>query len=158
MGDSRWLDLHEKHEALMRSAVRKFRGTFLRSMGDGFVVTFGSSAAGVLAATDVIAGMRALGIELRAAVHIGDCELRGRRPGGIVFNVCARIIALAEPNEILVSRTVRDVAAGSSLTFKDRGAHVLRGVPGRWELYRALASREAIDEPRSCDLDLAVDQ
>lgn len=138
LGDQRWLDLQEQHESMTREAVRRFRGRYLRTTGDGFVVTFATCMAALLAARCIVESTRhAFGLDVRAALHSGECEIRGRRAGGVVFHICARIISLAQAGEILVSRAVREVAPASSVRFVDRGSHALKGLPGEWELYGA---------------------
>jgi class 3 adenylate cyclase len=138
LGDRRWLDLQEQHETMTREAVRQFHGHYLRSTGDGFVVTFGSCKAALLAALSIVEQTRdAFGLDVRAALHFGECEIRGRRAGGVVFHICARIIAYAQAGEILVSRAAREVAPTSAATFVDRGTYALKGLPGEWELYGA---------------------
>jgi class 3 adenylate cyclase len=143
LGDGRWLDLHERHETLVRSESHKLRGRYLRSTGDGFVLTFDRSIAGVLAAAAIIEGSRKLGLEVRTALHSGECEIRGGRPAGLVFHIGARIVALAEPGEILVSQTVRDVTASSHLQFCERGSYDLKGLPGKWDLFSATLPNRA---------------
>jgi class 3 adenylate cyclase len=137
LGDRRWLELQAQHETVVRSHLARFGGRHFRSTGDGFVVTFDSAAAAVHAAAAIIESSRPLGLEVRAAVHAGECETHAGRPAGLVFHICSRIMNLARGNEILVSRTIRDVAAGANLAFLERGSHELRGLPGMWELYRA---------------------
>jgi len=149
LGDRQWLELEERHEAIAREAIRKFHGTHVLRTGDGFVVTFTDCLSGLSAARYVVERTHDLGIDIRAALHCGECEMRGRRPGGIAFHICARIMALATAGEILVSRAVREVAPTADITFVDRGRHALRGLPGEWELYRAQeAERTTVQVPR----------
>jgi class 3 adenylate cyclase len=135
MGDRAWRELLERHDALMRQELDRHRGREVKTMGDGFLATFDGPARGIrcaLSARDVI---RDLGVEIRAGLHTGECEVMGDDIGGIAVNIGARVGSAAGPGEVLVSRTVTDLVAGSGIEFTDRGSHALKGVPGDWQLY-----------------------
>jgi len=106
-------------------------------MGDGFFATFDGPARAVRCAQRICEAVRAIGLTVRAGVHTGECERAGEKLGGIAVHIGARVMAHAQPGEVLVSRTVRDLVAGSGLTFAERGTHELKGVPGEWNLYAA---------------------
>jgi len=135
MGDQRWRDLLVSHDALVRGELARFRGREVKQVGDGFLATFDGPARGIRCARAIRDGVRALGIEIRAGLHTGECEYVGDDVGGIAVHIGARVAASAQPGEVLVSGTVRDLVAGSGLRFGDRGAHQLRGVPGEWRLF-----------------------
>lgn len=139
LGDRGWADLLERHHALVRNQLDRFRGHELDTAGDGFLASFDGPARAVASASAIIEAVRALGLTLRAGVHTGECEQVGGKLGGITVHVGARIAALAQPGEILVSSVVRDLVAGSGITFHDRGMHTLKGVPDQWRLYAAEA-------------------
>ncbi|HEY5977305.1 MAG TPA: adenylate/guanylate cyclase domain-containing protein [Solirubrobacterales bacterium] len=134
LGDGRWRELLEAHDDAVRAQLERFRGTEVKNTGDGFLATFDGPARGIDCAREIAAAMRPLGIEVRAGLHTGECEVRGGDIGGITVNIGARISALAGPGEVLVSSTVRDLVVGSKLEFDERGSHTLKGVPGQWEL------------------------
>jgi class 3 adenylate cyclase len=108
-------------------------------MGDGFLVTFDGPARGIRCARSIATDVQTLGVQVRAGLHTGECELIGDDVGGIAVNIGARVGGLAAGGEVLVSRTVKDLVVGSGIEFEDRGAHRLKGVPGEWELF-AVAS------------------
>ncbi len=143
LGDSDWLVLLEAHEAMIRFEVARFAGRFLSSAGDGVVASFVSAAAGVRCAASIVEKSRAFGLQVRSGLHSGDAERRGRRLGGIVFHVGARVMGLAGASEVLVSRTVTDLVNGAGFVFARRGNHRLKGLPGEWPLY-ALAGRRTL--------------
>jgi class 3 adenylate cyclase len=107
----------------------------VKTTGDGMLALFNGPARGVRCAEAVRDAVGELGIEIRAGLHVGECELRGDDVGGLAVHIAARVAGLARPGEILVSRTVRDLVAGSGLRFAERGEHELKGVPDRWPLY-----------------------
>jgi class 3 adenylate cyclase len=115
--------------------MRRFGGREIDTAGDGFFVTFGSPGAAIRFARGAVAAVGALGVEARAGLHIGECEVHGGHVSGIGVHIGARIVALAAAGEVLVSRTLRDLVAGSDVRLLDRGLHGLKGVPGRWHLY-----------------------
>lgn len=135
LGDRRWRQLLDRHDEVVRHALAVGSGREIKSTGDGFVATFDGPARAIRCAASVRAQLRALGLEIRAGLHAGEMELRGNDVGGIAMHIGARIESLADPGEILVSRTVRDLVAGSGLEFASRGEHQLKGVPDAWEIY-----------------------
>ena len=135
MGDRDWRSLIERHDELMRREIERHRGRAVKTMGDGFLATFDGPARGIRCAMSAREAVRKLGIEIRAGLHTGEVEVIGDDIGGIAVNIGARVGAAAGPGEVLVSRTVTDLVAGSGIAFSDRGAHALKGVPGEWQLY-----------------------
>jgi class 3 adenylate cyclase len=135
MGDRRWRDLVEEHDRLVRARLERYRGQEVKSLGDGFLATFDGPGRAIRCAADLRDGVRRLGLELRAGLHTGECEVAGGDIRGIAVNIGARVGATAGPGEVLVSQTVKDLVAGSGLDFEDRGEHELKGVPGSWRLY-----------------------
>jgi class 3 adenylate cyclase len=141
LGDRRWAHLLRAHHARVRELLAAYEGREVDDAGDGFFATFPVASAGVRCATDVAASLRELGLSVRAGLHTGECVQDRGRLRGIAVHVAARVVCRAGRSEVLVTRTVRDVVAGSELEFEDRGSHELRGLPGRWALY---AVREGI--------------
>jgi class 3 adenylate cyclase len=139
LGDRGWRELIERHDALMRRELERHRGREVKTMGDGFLATFDGPARGIRCATSAREAVRELGIEIRAGLHTGECEVMGDDIGGIAVSIGARVGAAAGPGEVLVSRTVTDLVAGSGIEFADRGVHPLKGVPGEWQLYAVAA-------------------
>jgi class 3 adenylate cyclase len=137
LGDRRWRDLLEAHHAAVRHELSRFGGREIDTAGDGFLAAFDGPARAVRAACAIRDSVRGLGLELRAGLHTGECELMNGKVGGIAVHTGARVAALAGPGEVLVSSTVRDLVAGSGLEFEERGEHELKGVPGTWRLYAA---------------------
>jgi class 3 adenylate cyclase len=137
LGDRAWKDLLNRHHSLVRQELERFRGRELDTAGDGFFATFDGPARGVRCALAVRDVVRTLGIDIRAGVHIGECEVIGDKVGGIAVHTAARIMARSKPGGVLVSRTVKDLVAGSGLVFKEAGRHALRGVAEEWDLYFA---------------------
>ena len=135
LGDRRWRDLIESHDALVRRQLERHRGRAVKTLGDGFLATFDGPARGIRCAQAIREGVRALGVEIRAGLHTGELEVMGDDVGGMAVNIGARVGAKAEPGEVLVSSTVTDLVVGSGLEFTERGTHVLKGVPGEWRLY-----------------------
>ncbi len=135
IGDHRWRDLLDAHDAVVRKQVDLFRGRVIKSTGDGALATFDGPARAILCARAIRDGLSRLGIEVRAGLHTGELELREDDVGGIAVNIGARISALAGRGEVLVSRTVKDLVVGSGIQFVDRGVHALKGVPDEWEIY-----------------------
>jgi pimeloyl-ACP methyl ester carboxylesterase len=138
-GDRQWRELLDAHDEISVSEVERFGGRRVKTTGDGMLAVFDGPARGVHCAEAVREGVTDLGIEIRAGVHVGECELRGDDLGGLAVHIGARVAELAGPGEILVSRTVRDLVAGSGLRFAARGEHELKGVPDRWPLYAVAA-------------------
>ncbi len=137
-GDSAWRDLLQKHHALVRSLLARYRGREVDTAGDGFFATFDGPARAIRCARAIVDGVRGLGMEIRAGLHTGECETIAGKVGGIAVDIGARVAALAGPNEVLVSGTVKDLVAGSGLVFEDAGDHQLKGIPDRWHLYRVV--------------------
>jgi class 3 adenylate cyclase len=135
LGDRRWRDLLTRHDELSRAQVARFRGRPVKSLGDGWLATFDGPARAIRCALALQAAVRELGIELRAGLHTGECEAIGDDLGGLAVHIGARVGALAEPQEVLVSGTVKDLVVGSGIDFADRGEHALKGVPGTWRLW-----------------------
>jgi pimeloyl-ACP methyl ester carboxylesterase len=134
LGDRRWHDLLDNHHAAVRRELGRFRGREIDTAGDGFLAAFDGPARAVRCACSISDAVRPLGIEVRAGLHTGECEVMGDKLGGIAVHIGARVAALASASEVLVSSTVRDLVAGSGLTFRDRGVRALKGVPGNWQL------------------------
>jgi class 3 adenylate cyclase len=139
MGDRDWHALLDAHDAVVRSQLTRFRGREVNTSGDGFLAMFDGPQRAIRCAMSIRDAVRALGIEVRAGLHTGECEVRGDDIGGIGVHIGARVSALAGANDVLVSSTLRDLVIGSGLEFEDRGAYELRGVPGEWHLF-AVAS------------------
>jgi class 3 adenylate cyclase len=146
LGDARWRDLLERHDALVRERVNAAGGRVIKSLGDGALATIPGPARAIRCAEDLLRESKTLGLQLRAGVHTGECEAIGDDLGGLAVHIGARVAAQAAPGEVLVSGTVKDLVAGSDLRFGDRGEHELKGVPGSWHLY-ALAAGDARGEP-----------
>jgi class 3 adenylate cyclase len=139
MGDRDWHALLDAHDAVVRSQLARFRGREVNTSGDGFLVMFDGPQRAIRCAMAIRDAVKTLGIEVRAGLHTGECEVRGDDIGGIGVHIGARVSALAGANDVLVSSTLRDLVIGSGLEFEDRGAHQLKGVPGEWRLF-AVAS------------------
>jgi class 3 adenylate cyclase len=139
LGDRAWKDLVMRHHGMVRSALGRWRGVENDTAGDGFYATFDGPARAIRCAMEVTEGVRELGIEIRAGVHTGECELIDGKIGGITVSIGARVAATAGASEVRVSQTVKDLVAGSGLTFEDAGEHELKGVPDRWHLYRVVS-------------------
>jgi class 3 adenylate cyclase len=143
LGDARWRTLLDEHNRIVRRQIEEHRGREVKTVGDGFVVTFDGPARAIWCAGAITAAVRELGIQVRVGIHTGEVELLGDDIGGMAVHIGARVAALAGPDEVLVTRTVRDLVAGSGIAFADRGAHELKGVPGEWDLLAVAA-----DAPR----------
>ncbi len=135
LGDQRWRELLNSHHALVRKQLAFFRGQEIDTTGDGFLATFDGPARAIRCACAISDGVRNLGLQVRAGLHTGECELIGHNVGGIAVHIGARVLSQANPNEVIVSSTVKDLVAGSGIPFEDRGLHALKGVPGEWRLY-----------------------
>ncbi|WP_445221511.1 adenylate/guanylate cyclase domain-containing protein [Bradyrhizobium sp. Pa8] len=135
LGDLRWRDLLDTHHTAIRRSLSRFRGHEIKTTGDGVLATFDGPARGVRCACAIADELRPLGIEVRAGLHTGECEVIGEDIGGIAVHIGARVAALATASEVLVSGTVKDLVAGSGLRFCDRGNHLLKGVPGDWRIF-----------------------
>jgi class 3 adenylate cyclase len=139
MGDRDWRALLDAHDVIVRSQLARFRGREVKTSGDGFLAMFDGPQRAIRCAMAIRNAVQALGIQVRAGLHTGECEVRGEDIGGIGVHIGARVNALAGPNDVLVSSTLRDLVIGSGLEFEERGAHELKGVPGEWRLF-AVAS------------------
>jgi class 3 adenylate cyclase len=139
MGDRDWHALLDAHDAIVRVQLNRFRGREVNTSGDGFLAMFDGPQRAIRCAMAIRDAVQTLGIQVRAGLHTGECEIRGDDIGGIGVHIGARVSALAGPNEVLVSSTLRDLVIGSGLEFEDRGTHQLKGVPGEWRLF-AVAS------------------
>jgi class 3 adenylate cyclase/pimeloyl-ACP methyl ester carboxylesterase len=139
IGDRDWHALLDAHDAVIRAQLSRFRGREVSTAGDGFLAMFDGPQRAIRCAMSIRDAVQALGIEVRAGLHTGECEVRGDDIGGIAVHIGARVSALAGANDVLVSSTLRDLVIGSGLEFEDRGAHQLKGVPGEWRLF-AVAS------------------
>jgi class 3 adenylate cyclase len=135
LGDRGWLELLERHHALVRRQLALFRGIEVDTAGDGFFASFDGPARAVRCARAIVESVSELGLEVRAGLHTGECELADGKVAGIAVHTGARVAALAAPEEVLVSSTVKDLVAGSEILFEDRGSHTLTGIPGEWRLY-----------------------
>ncbi|MDT5367419.1 MAG: hypothetical protein QOC62_1850 [Mycobacterium sp.] len=139
IGDRDWHALLDAHDAVVRAQLARFRGREVNSTGDGFLAMFDGPQRAIRCAMAIRDAVQTLGIEVRAGLHTGECEIRGDDIGGIAVHIGARVSALAGPNDVLVSSTLRDLVIGSGLEFEERGTHELKGVPGEWRLF-AVAS------------------
>ena len=137
LGDQAWRDVLAEHHRIIRRELERFRGREVKTAGDGFLATFDGPARGIRCAQAVQAAVGPLGIAVRAGLHTGEVEVLGDDIGGIAVHIGARVAALAGPNEVVVSSTVKDLVAGSGITFVERGVHTLKGVPGEWRLFTA---------------------
>jgi len=135
VGDRRWRDVLEDHHAAIRRELSRFRGREIDTAGDGFFAIFDGPARAVRCACAITKGIKPLGLQVRAGLHTGECELIGEKVGGIAVHTCARVAAKATPGEVLVSRTVKDLVAGSGIEFVYRGIEHLKGIPGEWQLF-----------------------
>lgn len=141
LGDRRWRDVLAGYYGTARRELARFRGREVDTAGDGLFAAFDGPARAVRCAEAISAGVRSLGIEVRAGLHTGECEMIGDKVGGIAVHIGARVASLARPGEVLVSNTVKDLVAGSGLTFTERGVHALKGVPGEWPLFAVTQAR-----------------
>jgi class 3 adenylate cyclase/pimeloyl-ACP methyl ester carboxylesterase len=140
LGDDPWRELLEKFYLKVRDVLQQYRGREINTSGDGFLAAFDGPARAVRCAGAIRDAVRSLGLEVRCGLHTGECEIVGADLAGIAVHIGARVAGLAEPGEVLVSQTVRDLVAGSGLAFEARGTHVLKGVPSEWCLFRAVAA------------------
>jgi class 3 adenylate cyclase len=135
LGDRAWRRVLDEHDAMVRRHLARFRGREIKTLGDGFLATFDGPARAIRCGCAIRDEARQLGIEVRAGLHTGEIELRADDIGGVAVNIGSRVAALAGPAEVVVSRTVTDLVAGSGIGFEDRGEHELKGVPGIWRLF-----------------------
>jgi class 3 adenylate cyclase len=135
LGDRRWRELLEQHDQITCAEVARFKGRVVKHTGDGFLATFDGPTRAVRCAATLAERIPQLGIDVRSGLHTGECELRGDDIGGIAVHIGARVAALAGAGEVFVSNTVKDLVNGSGITFRDRGTHALKGLPGEWQLF-----------------------
>jgi class 3 adenylate cyclase len=135
LGDERWSELLSDHYKILRKELATFRGHEINTWGDGLVATFDGPARAIRCARAMHERLRPLGLQIRVGLHTGECELKGTDVSGLAVNIAARVAALAGPDEVIVSSTVKDLVAGSGLQFAERGAYALKGVPGEWRLF-----------------------
>jgi class 3 adenylate cyclase len=138
LGDHAWRELLDRHNAAVRAEVERFRGRVIGTQGDGFLATFDGPARAINAAHSIVEALSPLGIIVRSGLHTGEIEIVGDDVAGIAVHIGARVGALASPGEVLVSRTVKDLVAGSGIEFEDRGVHSLKGIPDEWQVYAAI--------------------
>ena len=136
MGDLRWRQLVARHHRVVRDALKRFGGREIDTAGDGFFATFEKPGQAIRCAAAITREVRQLGIEVRAGLHLGEVEVAARNVGGVAVHTGARVLAEAQPGEVLVTSTLRELVSGSGLAFADAGPHTLRGVPGTWRLFR----------------------
>jgi class 3 adenylate cyclase len=137
VGDKNWKELLQGHNDLMAKAIDQWRGRLVKSTGDGVLATFDGPGRAIRCAASMVAAVKPLGLRIRAGLHTGECELLGDDISGISVNIAARVSSLAQADEVLASRTVKDLVAGSDIEFEERGTHSLKGVPGDWEVFAA---------------------
>jgi class 3 adenylate cyclase len=135
-GDRAWADVIRRHNSMVREALERWQGVENDSAGDGFYATFDGPARAIRCALDTVSRVGEIGLEIRPGIHTGECEVVDGKRAGLAVTIGSRIAAVAGPREVLVSRTVKDLTAGSGFSFDDRGEHELKGVPERWQLYR----------------------
>ncbi len=143
LGDQAWLQLRQSHDAMGRAAIQRFRGREVKHTGDGFLASFDGPARAIRCACAMREEARELGIEIRAGLHTGECDLIGEDLGGLAVHIAARVGAAAGGGEVLVSGTVKDLVIGSGIELVDRGARELKGVPGTWQLFAVTAPERA---------------
>ncbi len=135
LGDARWRELLDEHDALVRRELERFRGRYVSSAGDGVLATFDGPARAVRCASELHVELKKIGIDIRAGAHTGEVEVRGNDIGGIAVHIGARVSSMAGAGETFVSSTVKDLVVGSGIDFEDRGTHDLKGVPDVWRIY-----------------------
>jgi class 3 adenylate cyclase len=135
LGDRRWRALLDSHDGLVRDQLRRFRGQEINTTGDGFLASFDGPARAIRCASAMVEATQGLGLEIRAGLHTGECQVRGSDLSGIAVHIASRVGSMAMAREVLVSRTVKDLVIGSGIEFADRGEHELKGVPGSWRLF-----------------------
>jgi class 3 adenylate cyclase/pimeloyl-ACP methyl ester carboxylesterase len=138
IGDRAWRTLLDSHDETVRAQLLRFRGREVNTTGDGFIASFDGPARSINCARSILEATKPLGVELRVGIHTGECEVRGDDLGGLAVHIAARVGALAEPGQVLVSSTVKDLVVGSGITFDECGEHELKGVPGSWKLFSAI--------------------
>ncbi len=158
LGDGRWTELMHTHESLVRTEIARWGGHEVDSAGDGSFATFDTPARAIGCAWTIARRAHRLGVQIRAGVHVGECERQAENVRGLAVHVGARVAAKAHPDEILVTKTAQELIQGSDIRLRDRGSHVLKGVPGRWHLYGVEAMGEDLppDEDRGMQVTTAV--
>jgi class 3 adenylate cyclase len=144
LGDDRWHALLDNHDNVVRHELERFRGREVNTVGDGFVAMFTSPSVAIDCADAIVDAVRPLGIEVRVGIHAGEVEVRGDDIAGMAVHIGARVGALADPGEVLVSSTVREIVTGSRRIFEERGEHELKGVPGRWRVHALVRENAAV--------------
>jgi class 3 adenylate cyclase/alpha-beta hydrolase superfamily lysophospholipase len=139
VGDRRWRETLETLQGVVLNELSRFRGRAIKALGDGFLATFDGPARGIRCAAALRDAAHPLGLEIRSGLHTGEVEVMGDDVGGLAVHICARVCSSAQPGEVLVSGTVRDLVVGSGIEFADRGEHQLKGVPGEWRLFAVAA-------------------
>jgi len=142
IGDRAWREVLTRHHAVVRRELNRFRGHERDTAGDGFFATFDGPARAIRAAQAIMDGVRALDLEARIGIHVGECELHEGKIAGLAVNIGSRVASNAQASEVLVSQTVRDLVAGSGIRFTDRGTHELKGIPGDWQLFAVATADE----------------
>ena len=137
IGDQRWRHLLDSHDQLAHQIINKHRGKLVKNTGDGILATFDGPGRAVWCALALGSATKQIGLPLRAGLHTGEIEIRGKDIGGIAVHAAARVMAQSASNEVLVSRVVTDLVAGAGLKFSERGSFELKGLPGRWDLFAA---------------------
>jgi class 3 adenylate cyclase len=143
LGDRAWRELLGQHHEIIRGQLSQFRGREVDTAGDGFFATFDGPARGIRCACAIRDNLREIGLQVRVGLHTGECELIDDKITGIAVHIGARVASVATAGEVLVSRTVKDLVAGSGINFEDRGERALKGVPGEWHLYAVAAAAHA---------------
>jgi class 3 adenylate cyclase len=156
LGDRRWRELLERHDAMVRSQLAIARGREVKQTGDGFLASFDGPARAIRCACSIVEEARVLGIELRAGLHTGECELIGEDLGGMAVHVAARVGAQAQPSEVLISGTVKDLVMGSGIDLVDRGTHELKGVPGELRLFAVRSGDAGAKKPAQEDVPVSA--
>jgi class 3 adenylate cyclase/streptogramin lyase len=146
-GDRRWRELLARHHAIVRGELKRYDGKEIDTAGDGFFATFESPASAIRCACAASDGVRELGVEIRAGIHVGECEQMGKKVGGIAVHTAARVLGAAQAGEVLVSGTTKELVGGAGVDFEDRGTHQLKGVPGDWRLFAVDAVDRAKRSP-----------
>jgi len=147
LGDNAWRRLIAEHDAVVRDELDRFRGREIKTLGDGVMAAFDGPARAVACASAIRDRLPRLGISIRAGVHTGECEIVGDDLAGVAVNIAARVSALAGPDEVLVSQTVKDLIYGSEIELEDRGVAELKGVPETWHLFAASGPRARARTP-----------
>ena len=149
LGDSRWREVLERHHAVIRRELARARGKEIDTAGDGFFAAFDGPARAIRCACAITEAVKGLGLDVRAGLHTGECELVDGKIAGIAVHTGARVASQAQPGEVLVSGTVKDLVAGSGIQFEERGVHDLKGIPGEWHLFAVARQSDSLSTPAS---------